>query len=206
MNLYHRGTPAFDMALLLPAREDTSSQLLTSYSAIHDKSVLIHPGEYVYVSEDHEQVMGCYSSPDSTSFWDIVSLPDFANTSGTVGVSTYNQQWLDMFAYTEDMHFSVLGSTDGVSLERIDINAPTQNSMNWHSAASTVGYGTPGYQNSQFSLSNVIADEFTIDPEVFSPDLDGYHDYTTISYLLGSGGYVATLRIYDQAGRLERFL
>jgi flagellar hook assembly protein FlgD len=78
--------------------------------------------------------------------------------------------------------------------------------MNWHSAASTVGYGTPGYQNSQFSLSNVIADDFTIDPEVFSPDLDGYHDYTTISYLLGSGGYVATLRIYDQAGRLERFL
>jgi hypothetical protein len=206
VELYNRGTHAFDMSLMILGEGDTSSHLLTSYANIHHKSVLIHPGEYIYISEDHEKVMNCYQTVDSISYWDIISLPDFANASGTVGISTYNQQWLDMFAYNENMHFSILGSTDGVSLERIDLNAPTQNSMNWHSAASTVGYGTPGYQNSQFSASAIISDDFTIDPEVFSPDLDGYHDYTTISYSLGNGGYVATLRIYDQAGRLERFL
>ena len=113
---------------------------------------------------------------------------------------------IDMFAYNEDMHFSALGSTDGVSLERLDINGPTQNSMNWHSAASTVGFGTPGYQNSQFSSFIIISDDFTLDPEIFSPDLDGYQDYLTIYYNLANAGYVATLRIYDQAGRLEKLL
>jgi hypothetical protein len=111
VEIYNRGTHAFDMSLLILGEGDTSSHLLTSYSAIHNKSVLIHPGEYVYISEDHETVMGCYSTPDSTSYWDITSLPDFSNTSGTVGVSTFNQQWLDMFAYDENMHFSILGST-----------------------------------------------------------------------------------------------
>jgi len=206
VEIYNRGEDAYDMSLMILGEGDTTTHLLTSYSAIHNRSVLIHPGEYVYISEDHEKVMGCYYTQDSTSYWDIVSLPDFSNASGTVGISTYNQQWIDMFAYNEDMHFSVLGSTDGVSLERIDINAPTQNSMNWHSAASTIGYGTPGYQNSQFSPAVIIADDFSIVPEIFSPDLDGYQDITTFNYQLDNGGYVASIRIYDQAGRLEKDL
>lgn len=206
VEIYNRGEDAFDMSLLILGEGDTASHLLTTYTSIHNRSVLIHPGEYVFISEDHEKVMGCYHTPDSTSYWDIVSLPDFSNTSGTVGISTYNQQWIDLFAYNEDMHFSVLGSTDGVSLERIDVNALTQNSMNWHSSASTVGYGTPGYQNSQFSPAVIIADDFTIVPEIFSPDLDGYQDITTFNYQLDNGGYVASIRIYDQAGRLEKDL
>ncbi len=204
VEIYNRGNDSYDMSLLILGEGDTTSHLLTTYSAIHNRSVLIHPGEYVFISENHEKVMGCYHTPDSTSYWDIVSLPDFANASGTVGISAYNQQWIDMFAYNEDMHFSVLGSTDGVSLERVDMNAPTQNSMNWHSAASTVGYGTPGYQNSQFSPAVIISDDFTIVPEIFSPDLDGYQDITTFYYQLDNGGYIASIRIYDQAGRLEK--
>ncbi len=206
VEIYNLGTFAVDLSQMILGEGDTSTLILTSYSAIHNKSVLLHPGEYLMVSEDHETVMNCYGVKDSSSYWDIANLPDFTNTAGTVGISMANQTSIDMFAYNEDMHFSALGSTDGVSLERLDINGPTQNSMNWHSAASTVGFGTPGYQNSQFSSFIIISDDFTLDPEIFSPDLDGYQDYLTIYYNLANAGYVATLRIYDQAGRLEKLL
>lgn len=206
VEIYNRGTYAVDLSQMIIGEGDTSTYFLTSFSKIHTKSVLLHPGEYLYISESHEKVMSCYATPDSTTYWDVSYIPDFTNASGIVGISTFNQQWIDMFAYNEDMHFSVLNSVDGVSLERMNLNAATQNSMNWHSAASTVGFGTPGYQNSQFSLDLLISDDFTIDPEVFSPDNDGYKDYVTIYYQLANAGYVATLKIYDQVGRIEKIL
>ncbi len=206
VEIYNRGSKAIDLSQMIIGEGDTSSYILTSYTPVFSQSLLLHPGEYLYISEDHEKVMSCYPTVDSTSYWDISYLPDFTNTSGVVGISTFNQQWIDMFAYNDGMHFSALGSTDGVSLERLDPNAPTQNPMNWHSAASTVGYGTPGNKNSQFSPDIIISDDFTIDPEVFSPDNDGYKDYVTIYYQLASAGYVATLRIFDQTGRLEKVL
>lgn len=206
VEIYNRGTHSVDLSQMIMGEGDTSTSILTGYTAVHGKSLLLHPGEYLMISEDHETVMNCYGFKDSTSYWDISSLPDFANASGTVGISMANQTSIDMFAYNEDMHFSALGSTDGISLERLDVNGLTQNSMNWHSAASTVGYGTPGYQNSQFSTSVIVSDDFTLDPEIFSPDNDGYQDYVTIYYNLATAGYVATLKIFDQAGRLEKTL
>ncbi len=206
VEIYNRGTHAVELSGMIIGEGDTTTLLLTSYTSMASSSILLHPGEYIFISEDHEQVMSCYPLQDSTSYWDVDNLPDFTNAGGVVGVSTFNQQWIDMFAYNEDMHLSILGSTDGVSLERLDVNAPTQNSMNWHSAASTVGFGTPGYRNSQSSPAIIVSDDFTIDPEVFSPDNDGYKDYVTIYYQLDNGGYTATLKIYDQAGRLEKIL
>jgi hypothetical protein len=206
VEIYNRGNHSIDLSQVIMGEGDTSSFFLTNFSLIHDASVLLHPGEYLVVSEDHEKIMNCYQVPDSTSYWDIASLPDFSNTAGIVGISTFNQQWLDMFAYNEDMHFSTLNSTDGVSLERLDINSATQNKMNWHSAASTIGFGTPGYKNSQFSPDILMNDNFTIDPEVFSPDNDGYKDYVMIYYELANTGYVANLKVYDQAGRMEKYL
>ena len=44
----------------------------------------------------------------------------------------------------------------GVALERIDPDAATQDAANWTSASETVGYGTPGYQNSQYKDASSV--------------------------------------------------
>ena len=90
-------------------------------------------------------------------------------------------QIIDAFAYYEDMHFSLLETTDGVSLERLNPNAKTQNSNNWHSAASTAGFGTPTYKNSQELITQSIG-EININPKSFTPNSLPYCYGTTSIY------------------------
>ena len=95
---------------------------------------------------------------------------------------------------------------EGVALERIDYNAPTQQQDNWHSAATSVGYGTPTYKNSQYGTDGELKGEITVSPGIFSPDNDGMEDFATIDYSFPSAGYVANITIFDAAGRVVRYL
>jgi len=66
------------------------------------------------------------------------------------------------------MQFPLLIYYDGVALERINPDVSSNDENNWHSAAESVGFGTPGYKNSQF-VSNIITDDnIVIEPEIFS--------------------------------------
>jgi gliding motility-associated-like protein len=101
------------------------------------------------------------------------------------------------------MHFSLLETTDGVSLERLDPNAETQNSNNWHSAASTIGFGTPSYKNSQELITQSIG-EININPKSFTPNNDGYKDVVSIHWNFSKNNLIATIKIFDNEGRLVK--
>jgi hypothetical protein len=144
------------------------------------------------------------TNPDG--FINMASVPSFANTSGIVVLSDPNEVILDRLIYHEDMHFPLLNTVRGVSLERIDFNRPASDPTNWHSASSSAGYGTPGYRNSQFMAVTAGDDPFTLSPEIFSPDNDGHNDVLNISYNFSEPGHVATIMVYDASGRLIRRL
>jgi hypothetical protein len=88
----------------------------------------------------------------------------------------------------------------------MDYNKPTQDSGNWTSAASSAGFGTPTYQNSEQMSVQHIKGEVNIEPRIFSPDHDGYQDFTYINYNLPMPGYTANITIFDAAGRPVRYL
>ena len=100
----------------------------------------------------------------------------------------------------------MIDNADGVSLERIDPDGLSQDATNWHSAASTAGYGTPTYKNSQYKLLQSINATIEVTPKVFSPDNDGRDDIATIQYKTTEPGYVANITIYDANGRPVRNL
>jgi hypothetical protein len=112
---------------------------------------------------------------------------------------------LDRFAYSKSMHLSLLSTLDGVSLERIRANGPS-NGSNFHSAAGSVGYATPGRANSQAQDTPGGNQDLTVVPEVFTPDDDGQQDFTTLNFHLDQPGYVASVTVYDALGRLTRQL
>ena len=112
---------------------------------------------------------------------------------------------IDKFEYSDAMHFDLLNDFKGVSLERIDFNRPTLDKTNWNSAAANVGFGTPGYQNSQF-MQTKGEGTFSVVPEIFSPDNDGYNDVLTFNYELNEPGLAGNLSIYNASGQLVRYL
>ena len=111
---------------------------------------------------------------------------------------------IDEIDYHRDMHHPLLASQEGVSLERISFETGSGNPSNWHSAASIEGYATPGRRNSQFRLVDAIDEGIQVEPEIFTPDMDGIDDVLMIRYRFQSPGLIASILIFDPRGRLVR--
>jgi hypothetical protein len=104
------------------------------------------------------------------------------------------------------MHYPLLNYVEGVSLERTNFNAPTQDASNWHSAAESAGFGTPAFLNSQFVAAGETSEEISLEPEIFSPDNDGYNDIISINYRFPQPGYMMTVNVFNAGGQLVRDL
>lgn len=165
-------------------------------------SVLIPPQHYMVVTENASDIGSRYYVPYPDKIIQSAALPSLPDNEGNLVVFNRSMIVIDEFSYSEDMHFALLSSNDGVSLERIDYDAPSQDATNWHSAAGSEGYATPGYQNSQFRPSDTeIIGSITVDPKVFSPDNDGFDDRLNIVLSFENPGTVANIAVYDAKGR-----
>ena len=201
LELYNNSSKSIDLYNYMVANHDDG---VDNYKDIPINYIL-SPGEYALLTEDSAATAAAYTSRNSTVFIEM-DLPTFNNDSATVYVLNPDSLMLDAFSYDKDMHFELINDAEGVSLERIDQNAETNNAFNWHSAAETVGWGTPGIENSQNYLSISSGMFFSVETPVFSPDNDGYEDVGVFSFTMENAGYVANLYIYDHHGRIVKQL
>jgi hypothetical protein len=135
-----------------------------------------------------------------------LSLPSYPDDEGHAIILNFQGEPIDEVHYIDNWHFSLLPDVQGISLERIDPFKDSNDPLNWHSAASTSGYGTPTYKNSQYRDPQGIAATIKIIPPVFSPDNDGADDIAMVQYKVDEPGYVANIIIFDAAGRLVKTL
>jgi len=133
------------------------------------------------------------------------ALPAFANDGGNIKITigeNLETIYIDSVNYLSDWHHPLLDNEEGVSLERINIEAFSDDAGNWHSAAGTAGFGTPTAPNSQsIDSPTPIDDTFTLINPTFSPDGDGFRDFVQINYLADQNGYIANAKIFDATGR-----
>lgn len=163
------------------------------------KGLQIRPGEYVALCKEKESTLQQYVCKEENNLIDCDSLPDFAISEGVVFLTDKSLRTIDRLAYSEEMHYAKLLTTKGVSLERLYADHPTQDENNWRSAAESAGFGTPGYQNSQ-SGNAESDDDFTVFPDVFSPDNDGFDDYTEILCRFTEEENRVSITIYNNHG------
>lgn len=205
VEIYNRSSKAIDLRSITISKYDIIKNIMTSISAISINNYFIYPKEYLVLSKDQLAVKNQYYTTNPNGFLDIKSLPAMGISDGIICLAT-STTIIDLFEYDQGMHFPLLSNTDGVSLERIDFDRPTQDRTNWHSAAETAGFATPAYKNSQYNESRQTTNEIGISPEIFSPDEDGVNDIVNINYHLNTPGVIANIIIYNSQGHLVRSL
>jgi P pilus assembly chaperone PapD len=182
----------------------TSTLIEDSVRVTYDGYIMF-PGDYVLLSENGATVKSQYATQNPNWFLDMDDLPSMNSDEDVVVIVNVNGVEIDKFAYYDKMHFALLNDTKGVSLEKIDSARASMEQTNWNSAASNVGFGTPGYRNSQAMLT-LATGSFSVVPEIFSPDNDGYNDVVTINYEVSESGLAGNITIYNSDGQFVRYL
>lgn len=205
IEFYNNSNKIFDASKLYIANRN-STGVISSIKILSATPYYIFPGDYIVETDDAVNLAMQYLVKNPDNVLTISSPPSFSDDAGDVIALNFQGIVIDEVKYKDDWHFKLIDDNEGVSLERIDPAGPSQDETNWHSAASTAGYGTPTYKNSQYKLVNAINATIEVTPKVFSPDNDGRDDIATIQYAVTEPGYIANIIIYDAAGRPIRNL
>jgi hypothetical protein len=205
VELYNRSDKIIDLADLYIGEGSATGTIIDDSVRITQDGYLLFPGEYVLLSENGGTVKSQYYSENPKWFLDMEDLPSMNSDADVVVIADVAGTEIDKVSYTDDMHFALLNDPKGVSLERIDFERPSTDATNWNSAAANVGFGTPAYRNSQY-LQTQSTGSFSVSPEVFSPDNDGYNDVVTINYTTSEPGLAGNVTIYDSRGVFVRYL
>lgn len=205
VEIYNHGPHIVDTRYLFLANRQYNGGPGQPYP-LREESFLLFPGDYWVVTEDSQAIIRDYWVKEPARVSQTGDLPAFPNDKGDILLMDINQRILDEVGYDEKWHSPLLNDPQGVALERVDPGATSQDPLNWHSAASTASWGTPGYRNSQSVLPGTISDGFSVDPPYFSPDNDGHGDFISIRYKLAEPAQLAHVRVFDSYGRMVRFL
>ncbi|RYY70418.1 MAG: hypothetical protein EOO13_06645 [Chitinophagaceae bacterium] len=215
VEIYNRSNKIIDLKTVYIANRGTSTGNIGSLRQISTTTRYIQPKTFVVVTEDPEIVKRDFVAQDPAAFITVTSMPSYSNDKGYVIICKSDSSIIDEIPYEDDWHFPLISNKEGVALERINYDDTTVDNLstavneqaaNWHSAASSVGFGTPTYKNSQYRMDAAVQGTIKTSPDIISPDNDGIDDFLTIDYNFPEPGYMGNITIFDAAGRRVRFL
>ncbi|MCB9080214.1 MAG: lamin tail domain-containing protein [Lewinellaceae bacterium] len=200
IEIYHAGQfPAQMRGIVLENTQLSNGRI----SQTLQEDYLLLPGELLVISPDTAS-LGRYYPQLNQRVMLQHPLPTWPDKQGN---ATLRQEAiiLDSFDYSADWHSPWRTNPEGISLERIQLDEPTQDPENWESAG---GPGaTPGLPNSQrASPAENTADWFIVDPPYFTPNNDGNQDYLTVHFQPRTATYTLNIRIFTPQGRAVRHL
>ena len=178
---------------------------INSIQQLSKKQVFIEPENYIALTPDPGNIKKEYLIKDTASIIKVDPFPVFNDDAGTAILISKGQK-IDQLSYSEKMHFQLLKTTEGVSLERSKLNRPNTDPGNLRSATSASGFATPGYRNSQYSDDPVFQENFKLASKTFSPDNDGYEDLLEMNYQFPGPGKIANVSIFNVHGVLIKKL
>ncbi len=204
IEIYNNTAKIFDIKDLKIANLSEKGEI-ASIKALSIDTKWILPNQYLAFSVDIDNVMGNYPNAVKSALINIKELPAFPDEKGTV-ILLYGNSIIDKLDYSEQMHFALLHEKEGVSLERVSCNRKTNEIGNFRSAASVVGFATPGSVNSQaIDKDKMIEDEWIVSTsKTFSPDNDGFEDVAEYRYSLNESGWLCNATVYDLNGNIVR--
>lgn len=206
VEIYNASNKIIDLNKIMLASFDLYTDTLITSKEITSSCYQILPDSYLVLTQNKNLLLSTFTHVQPWQVIELKSWLNLTNTGALIGLVNINGNSIDKAVYSPEMHFELLNSTAGVSLERIRIFSSGTNPENWHSAATNASYATPAAENSQNYENTNTSNTFIIDPTEFSPDNDGLNDYLTINCNFPKGEYVSTIKIFDQQGVLINHL
>jgi len=208
VELYNRSDKVIDLSNIIigSVKSNPPNEPDTILCKVSDRQKLLMPANYVVTTNSHEKVKEQYFTINQNAFLEVDPFPSYNNDKGHVIILSNEKVIVDTFSYSEKMHFPLLIYNEGVSLERNNPDVNISTNSNWHSAAESVGFGTPGCENSQYISEYETNDEIIIEPEIFSPDNDGVDDIMNIRYKFDNPGNVMSVTVLNSNGAIVRKL
>ncbi|HOS46474.1 MAG: lamin tail domain-containing protein [Paludibacter sp.] len=202
VELYNRSSYRIDCSGLVFTTRKTDGTLNTGVKI--PPNTIMPPNSYLALTTDAEAVRNFHDCPNEAVLL-TVKLSTLNNESACLVLTNANKNVIyDEFQYHADMHHVLIKNPKGVALERIYPNRDTQDKDNWHSAAASHHYGTPGFQNSQYREELIpdlgSAQYFYLENEIFTPDNDGNDDLCALHYTFPERGYVFTVHVLSATG------
>jgi hypothetical protein len=206
IEFYNRSGKVIDASKLYLASINQETDDTSEIKPLSEEGRCIIPGSFYAVTTDYDKVINRYFSSDPESVFITGSLPSMPDDKGHLLLLNREMEPVDEVIYNEDMHFSLLAGREGVSLEKIRTDLPSDESTSWHSASETSGWGTPGRENSVYSPLSPADDRIIFSSGKISPDNDGYEDVLVIDIDPSGLGNVLSVTVFDETGNYIRKL
>lgn len=199
VEFYNKSNKIYDASMLFTGNRNITGNIV-SPQKLSEAPFLIFPGDYIVATTDAGLVKSGFTVRHPMNLLTVPQLPSLPDDKGSIALLNRHGTVIDELLYDEKWHFPLIVEREGISLERIGHDLPTQHKDNWTSAAADAGYGTPTFRNSQFKSHQFMQGKVEVSTPVFSPDGDGRDDLCFIHYQFPRPGNVASVTIYDVNG------
>lgn len=175
-----------------------------NFYRLSDTSFAAPPGVFLVLAADST----IFNYPANTgSYFSIINVSNLGliNTGELILLKDARGSIIDSVWYSDKWHNKNITSTKNRSLEKINPLLNGNDPLNWSTSVSVFG-ATPGEENSIFSQNLNTEAKISVSPNPFSPDNDGFEDFTVINYNLTQPIAQVRIKIFDSKGRLVRTL
>jgi hypothetical protein len=163
----------------------------------------VPPKSYFVLAQDSTIYNNYPSLKLTENFVLLNSSLSLANTGSKLVIKDGRATTLDSVNYSPNWHNRNLISTKNRSLERINPALGSNDISNWSTSVTPEG-ASPGKPNSIFTETFITESKVTVSPNPFSPDNDGFEDFTTISFNLSTNLAQVRIKVFDSVGRHVR--
>lgn len=191
--------------LLLVSVNDQSHDT-SSVIRVSPENHCLLPRNYNVITSDKSALLRRFSSSDQERIFEIPSLPSMPDDKGHLILFNRSLEKIDEVFYDEKMHYSLLGGNEGISLEKVTANGNSADKTQWHSAAESSGWGTPGAPNSVLIEHQERGDRVSLSSTKITPDNDGNEDFLVMDFNLAGLGSVISIDVFDESGRFVKRL
>jgi hypothetical protein len=203
IELYNRSEKIIDPATLYLASVNDQSDTSDLYLVSESERCFL-PATYYTLTTDRTGILNKYFSSEREFIFLVNNLPSLPDNNGHLLLFNRELDLIDEVRYNEKMHHPLLGSVEGITLEKVRPEISSMDPEAWHSASESSGWGTPGKSNSVHSPFPSEEDRITLSSARISPDNDGYEDLLVIDLILEGIDNIVTVTIFDETGRFIR--